>query len=220
MDPVPIGKKRKLDADTPQAKVTRNHLSRSCKLPKDCDYPTSASASIASVSMDKRLLNRLSSTMQYGNIFCTIAFIAFTAMITVGNPEVYLSTTYLPPDPSSHRQAMNSKDRDDWLEAEAKEFRSLLDNNVFSETKLPPGRRTVRTKWVYKLKRDKHGNIAKYKARLVAQGFTQIKGIDYTETYSPVARFTSIRTMLALCAIFGYQVHQMDVETAFLNGTL
>ena len=221
VDLAPTGNKRKLDSRTPQAKTeTRNHLSRSCNLPKNCDQPTFTPAPTASVSMGPKLLNRLSTTIQYGNIFCKLAFIAFTAMITMGNPEVYLSTTYLPPDPTTHRQAMNSKDREDWLEAEAREFRSLLENGVFSEMRLPPGRRTVRTKWVYKLKRDKDGEIAKYKARLVAQGFTQIEGIDYTQTYSPVARFTFIRTMLALCAIFGYQVHQMDVETAFFNGTL
>ena len=91
---------------------------------------------------------------------------------------------------------------------------------MFTECKLPQGRRTIRTKWVDKIKRDKSGNISKYKARLVAQGFTQIKGLDYNETYSPVARFTSIRTLLALSATLAYYVHQIYVETAFLNGEL
>ena len=63
-------------------------------------------------------------------------------------------------------------------------------------------------------------DIYKYKARLIAQGFTQTEGLDYNETYSHVARFTSIRTLLALSATFGYYVHQMDVETALLNGEL
>ena len=84
-------------------------------------------------------------------------------MITLGNLEVNLSTTYLPPDPTTHRLAMNSR-----LEAEAMKCRSLLENGVFFECKLQPGRRTVHAKWVCKLKSDKHGNIAKYKARLVA----------------------------------------------------
>ena len=157
VDPSPYCHKRKLKVGIPPAESkTRNHLSRSCKLPKNCDNnPMSATASTAKVSMGPKMLNRLTTSIHYGNIFCTLAFIAFTAMITLGNPEVYLSTTYLPPDPTTHRQAMISRDRDEWLEAEAKEFRSLLENGVFSECKLPPGRRTVRTKWVYKLKRDK-----------------------------------------------------------------
>ena len=61
----------------------------------------------------------------------------------------------------------------------------------------------------------KNGNISKYKAILLAQGFTQIEGLDYNETYSPVARFTLIRTLLALSATLGYYVHQMDSETDF-----
>ena len=78
----------------------------------------------------------------------------------------------------------------------------------------------MKTKWIYKKKIDKHGRVDRYKARLVAQGFTQVEGIDYSKTYSPVARFTSIRIVLALAAMCGYVVHQMDVDTAFLNAEL
>ena len=70
---------------------------------------------------------------------------------------------------------------------------------------------------MYKQKRDKDGAIERYKVRLVAQGFSQVEGFDYNETYSPVARFTSIRFLLAISSILGLIVHQMDVETAFLN---
>jgi hypothetical protein len=170
--------------------------------------------------MDKKQMHRLTASVHYGNAFCALAFLTFAAMINQGDPEWILPASYIPPEPSTHRQAMNSQEREEWLEAERKELQSLRDNHVFTECKLPPGRRTVRTKWIYKVKRDKNGNISKYKARLVAQGFTQIEGLDFNETYSPVARFTSIRTLLALSAILGYHVHQMDVETAFLNGEL
>ena len=141
-------------------------------------------------------------------MFCALALITFAAMITQGDPDWILPVFCLSVEPSTHRQAMNGQEREEWLEAESKEFKSLRDDNVFTECKLPPGRRTVRTKWVCKIKCDKNGNISKYKARLVAQGFTQIKSPDYNETYSPVARCTSIRTLLALSATLGYYVHQ------------
>ena len=67
---------------------------------------------------------------------------------------------------------------------------------------------------------DKHGRGDRFKARLAAQGFTQVRGIDYSKTYSLVARFTLIRIVLALAAMCGYVVHQMDVDTAFLNAEL
>ena len=75
-------------------------------------------------------------------------------------------------------------------------------------------------KWVFKKKIDMDGNIQIYKARLVAKGYKQIHGIDYDETYSPIAMFKSIRILLAIAAYSDYEIWQMDVKTAFLNGTL
>ncbi|RWR98561.1 hypothetical protein B4U79_05827, partial [Dinothrombium tinctorium] len=74
--------------------------------------------------------------------------------------------------------------------------------------------------WVFKLKRDSKGNIVRYKARLVAKGYSQVKGIDFDETFSPVARYNSIRTILAIAASMNLEIHQMDVNTAFLYGEL
>ena len=75
-------------------------------------------------------------------------------------------------------------------------------------------------KWVYKVKKDRLGAIQRYKCRLVAQGFFQVFRQDYTDTYSPVAKFTSIWTLLAITAQLGLKVHQMDVDTAFLNAPI
>ena len=119
----------------------------------------------------------------------------------------------------TRRQAMLTPQADEWREAEARELESLVKKNVYTVCELPRGRRLVRTKWVYRTKRE-GGHIVKWKARLVAMGFTQLAGIDFTETYSPVARFTSIRMLLAIAALFCLEVHQMDVETAFLNADL
>ena len=109
---------------------------------------------------------------------------------------------------------MSGAEQGAWLRAEVLEIESMMSNEVFE------GRKAIRSRWVYKRKRDKEGAIDRYKVRLVAQGFSQVKGFDYNETYSPVARFTSIRFLLSISSILGLIVHQMDVETAFLNAEL
>ena len=73
------------------------------------------------------------------------------------------------------------------------------------------------SKWVYKINHDADGNIKKYKARFVARGFSQKEGIDYEETFAPLARYTSIRIILALAAVMKWKIHQMDVKTAFFE---
>ena len=74
------------------------------------------------------------------------------------------------------------------------------------------------SKWLHKIKHAADGSIEKYKARFVARGFSQKEGIDYEETFAPVARYTSIKTIIAIASIMGWKLHQMDVKTAFLNG--
>lgn len=76
------------------------------------------------------------------------------------------------------------------------------------------------SRWIYKVKFTADGNIEKHKARFVARGFSQVEGIDYDETFSPLAWYTSIRTIMAITAEMGWLIHQMDVKTAFLNGIL
>ena len=82
------------------------------------------------------------------------------------------------------------------------------------------GKLVVISKWLYKIKHAADGNIEKYKARFVALGFSQIEGVDYDETFAPVARFSSIRAVISVVAEMGWKIHQMDVKTAFLNGLL
>ena len=121
--------------------------------------------------------------------------------------------------PKTHRQAMLSPDRDEWIKAEQLEIQSMKSHKVFIPMVLPRNKTAIETKWVYVIK-YKNGLVNKYKARLVAKGYEQIQGIDYDETYAPVARLTSLRLVLAISAILGFQIHQMDVETAFLNAEL
>ena len=100
------------------------------------------------------------------------------------------------------------------------EFPSLKINDVWDLVELPKGRDVVGSKWVFKHKFGPDGAVERYKARLVAQGFSQKFGLDYEETFSPVIRFESVRSVLALAAQHGLKLHQMDVSTAFLNGEL
>jgi hypothetical protein len=85
---------------------------------------------------------------------------------------------------------------------------------------LPEGYKKVGCKWVYKTKHDSKGNIERFKARLVAKGFTQKGGFDYKETFSPVSKKDSLRIIMALVAHYDLELYQMDVKTAFLNGSL
>ncbi|KAD2393595.1 hypothetical protein E3N88_40572 [Mikania micrantha] len=99
-------------------------------------------------------------------------------------------------------------------------MQSMYENHVWDLVELHPECRTVGCKWIFKKKTDMDGNVQTYKARLVAKGFTQTQGVDFEETFSPVAMIKSIRILLAIAAYFDYEIWQMDVKTTFLNGHL
>ncbi|KAK1615903.1 hypothetical protein QYE76_021420, partial [Lolium multiflorum] len=122
--------------------------------------------------------------------------------------------------PTSISEAYASQDADYWKEAVRSEMDSILANGTWEVTDRPYGCKPVGCKWVFKKKLRPDGTIEKYKARLVAKGYTQKEGEDFFDTYSPVARLTTIRVLLSLAASHGLLVHQMDVKTAFLNGEL
>jgi len=84
----------------------------------------------------------------------------------------------------------------------------------------PQDKSVVSSRWLYKVKQTTDGSVEKHKARFVARGFSQVEGIDYDETFALVARFSSIRLILALSAQIGWKIHQMDVKTTFLNGKI
>jgi hypothetical protein len=100
------------------------------------------------------------------------------------------------------------------------EYNSLLESQTWDLVPLPPGRKLVRCRWVYRTKGTTDGHISRYKVRLVAKGFHQVHGIDYDETFAPVAKMDSIRLTLSIVATKGWEVHQMDMKNAFLHGDL
>ncbi|KAG2958759.1 hypothetical protein PC119_g26921 [Phytophthora cactorum] len=107
-----------------------------------------------------------------------------------------------------------------WKEACDSELESLHKNDTWDVVPLPKGRNAIGCKWVFRVKENQDGEIERFKARLVAKGFSQKYGIDYNETFVPVAKFTSIRAVLSMAAKYGLKLHQMDVKTAFLNDLL
>lgn len=113
--------------------------------------------------------------------------------------------------------------RDDWVHWQAAvndEMESLQKNQTWTLVKLPKGKKPISCKWVFKIKPGSDGEPNRYKARLVARGFSQRYGFDYTETYAPVARLDTLRTILAVANHQRMIVHQMDVKCAFLNGRI
>ena len=98
------------------------------------------------------------------------------------------------------------------------EIDSMGDNQVWNLVDLPDGVKPIECKWIYKKIRDMDGNVHIHKARLVAKGYRQVQGVDYDETFSPVAMLKSIRIILAIAAYFDYEIWHMDVKIAFLNG--
>ena len=125
-----------------------------------------------------------------------------------------------PSEPVTIEEATACSEKAEWMQAIETEMKSLKENDVWELVELPTGRKTVGSKWVYKVKTGAHGSVERYKARLVAQGYTQKFGTDYDETFCPVVRMESLRALLALSVQFGLQLHQVDVTTAFLNGEL
>ncbi|KAH9140730.1 hypothetical protein AeRB84_015057 [Aphanomyces euteiches] len=128
-----------------------------------------------------------------------------------------LQTTGLP---STIRQAHASPEKAEWIKATDAEYNSLMHHNTWTLCELPPDRKPIGCRWIFTKKYAADGTLSRYKARLVAQGFTQVAGVDYTEVFAPVIRTSSIRFLLALAAMYSMHICHMDVQTAFLNGSL
>nr|GEW08303.1 hypothetical protein [Tanacetum cinerariifolium] len=107
-----------------------------------------------------------------------------------------------------------------WIKAMQEELLQFKMQKVWILVDLPYGKRAIGTKWVYRNKKDERGIVVRNKARLVAQGHTQAKGIDYKEVFAPLARIEAIRLFLAYASFMGFPVYQMDVKSAFLYGTI
>jgi len=117
--------------------------------------------------------------------------------------------------PVHYKDVLNRKDRRKWERAMDTEYKSIMKNKTWKLVARPTGANVIGSRWTYKLK---HGGL--HKARFVAKGYLQRPGFDFDETYAPVARLSTIRTLIAIAAGLGFKIHQMDVVTAFLYGGL
>ena len=120
-------------------------------------------------------------------------------------------------DPSSFQEAVQEPT---WVDAMVEEYNYIVKNSAWEIVPRLVDKSLVGSRWIYKVKQDDDGSVEKYKARFVARGFSQIKGIDYEENFAPIAWYSSIRTILALSKHMGWHIHQMDVNIVFLNGII
>ena len=121
-------------------------------------------------------------------------------------------------EPANYSDAMESKDSSLWKLAIADEYDSLIKNNTWTLTLLPPGRVAIKSRWLFKIKTGAEGTAPRYKARLVAKGYSQRSGIDYGETYAPVAKHDTLRVILSIVAAYDLEMIQLDINSLPVRG--
>jgi Reverse transcriptase (RNA-dependent DNA polymerase) len=121
-------------------------------------------------------------------------------------------------EPQTLKEAKSSPDWPLWEKAIHEELAVLKSAGTWELVNAPGNANIVGSKWVFHAKKDAAGHVVRYKARLVAQGFSQVPGVDYFDTFAPVARLASIRAVLAIAAVEDLEIHQIDIKGAYLNG--
>ncbi|MBW0465949.1 hypothetical protein O181_005664 [Austropuccinia psidii MF-1] len=119
--------------------------------------------------------------------------------------------------PKNYHQALNHLNADEWIKSINNEIGSIEENNVWIPVKIPPGSNVLASTWVFCEKEDQFSNVVHHKACLCVQGYAQKEEIDYHNTFAPTRRLSSLHFLLSLCASRNYDIHQMDVKTAFLQ---
>ncbi|KAD6795877.1 hypothetical protein E3N88_06773 [Mikania micrantha] len=155
------------------------------------------------------------STQDTSTVYPSTHFISYENFTHVHKRFLAAITTNV--EPKNFKQAMQDPK---WVEAMKQEIQALEKNNTWTIETLPEGKRAIDSKWVYKIKYKPNGDVERYKARLVARGFTQIEGEDFHDTFAPVAKLVTVRTLLAVATKRNWFIHQLDVNNAFLHGDL
>lgn len=123
-------------------------------------------------------------------------------------------------EPKSYEKAIQSTEVQKWKRAMAEEYNSLIRNHTWDLVQPPEDQKLIDNRWVFKVREHTDSSIERYKARLVIRGFTQQYGVDCYEKFTPVVKFTSIRSILSVAAMNKMQLRQFDIKTAFLYGDL
>lgn len=209
------------NAESIESDVTIRNASDTSYVP-DSEYETGSSGDTSMDSVfesppsrplnkwcDVALDNVVDKRLRSGkNLFCEINDAYETAFMAVNN------------EPVNYNDAVNCEHKEKWLSAKKDEFNSLIQNNTWTLVEKPINASVIDNKWVYKIKYKSNGDVERYKARLVVRGFTQEYGVNYYETFSPVVKFPSMRTILAIAASKNMLMKQFDIKTAFLNSEL
>ncbi|CAI7801129.1 unnamed protein product, partial [Closterium sp. NIES-53] len=124
------------------------------------------------------------------------------------------------PEPKTLAEALSGPDAEKWKKSVKEEYDSLLENETWELCELPPGKKAISSKLIFRHKYGPDGELTRYKSRLVAKGFQQTKGKDFDEIFAPVGKGTSLGVMLGTAANRGWRIKQMDITTAFLNGII
>ena len=136
--------------------------------------------------------------------------------------EHALKTSNHDGEPETYAEAMSrpEEERKLWHKAALDEIQALIDNGTFELVQLPPGCRAIGSRWVFKVKKNADGTIERRRGRVVAQGYSQRPGFDFTETFAPTPKWAALRAILALAALEDLHLESVDISSAFLNGTL
>lgn len=130
------------------------------------------------------------------------------------------SSQYIPDDSNTYEEALTSLKAVEWKKAIEAKHKSLLKNETLHLVFLPPDQKPMHCKWIYTIKTHSNGSIAKFKSRLVMKGYTQQFGVDYDQMFSPLIKYESIQTVLAIAAQQCMPITQFDIQTSFLYGSL
>lgn len=157
--------------------------------------------------------------------FASLAFVSSLTLRTLKSishtrPSCAASLLNTDPEPRTRAEALSGPEAAEWSEAMNEEYQSLVDNGTFEETPRPRYRKVLKSRWVFRRKRDAQNIIQRYKARGVGKGFSQVHGLDFDETYASVVKSSSYRLFFALQAKLGMKCRQIDIQTAFLHGDL
>ncbi|GKA20495.1 putative RNA-directed DNA polymerase [Tanacetum coccineum] len=169
----------------------------------EVNLPPSLDHTQSSLHQGSSTVHPLAHFISYDNF--TNTHKAFLTAITTNN------------EPKHFKQAVKDVR---WIEAMKQEIQALEENKTWTLEELPKGKRAIDSKWVYKIKYKPNGDVERYKAHLVAKGCTQMEGVDFHETFTPVAKLVTVRTLLTVAVKRNWHIHQLDVNNAFLHGDL